>query len=337
MKKVVKGMVGLLIALIITGCAKQEIREVVVYTCLDQIYSEPILQEFEKKTGIKVKAIYDTEATKTTGMVNRLIAEKNNPQCDVFWNNEVGRTIILKEKGVITSYHSPSAKDIPAQFKDSDGYWVGFAARARVIIYNTELVKDEEAPKSIFDLTLPKWKGEAAIANPLFGTTLTHAAALFQLLGEEKAKRYFADLKANEVVIVDGNSVVRDQVADGELKCGLTDTDDANGAIEDGKPVKVVYPDKDGIGTLVIPNTVSLVAGCPHPEEGKQLIDYLLSPEVEEKLAHCRSVQIPLHPGVKTPAKVLPVESIKAMEVGFEEIASKIEPTAKYLQRKFID
>ena len=105
--------------------------EVVIYTSLDQIYSEPILKAYEQKTGAKVKAIYDVEAAKTTGLVNRLIAEKDNPKCDVFWNSEIGRTLILKEKGVLAPCFSPSARDIPDRFKDKDGYWTGFAARAR--------------------------------------------------------------------------------------------------------------------------------------------------------------------------------------------------------------
>jgi len=326
--------------LLTIGCGKPA-KQVAVYTSLDQIYSEPILNEFEKITGITVKAVYDTEATKTTGLVNRLIAEKNNPQADVFWNNEIARTIVLKNKGLLAPYVSSSAEDIPEQFKDSEGYWVGFAARARVIIFNTDLVNEADAPLSILDLTKDEWRGVVAIANPLFGTTATHAAALFELLGEEKAKKYFTDLKDNKVVIVDGNSIVRDQVADGELKVGLTDTDDANSAIEDGKPVKIIYPDQDGIGTLVIPNTVSLVAGCRHPEEGKKLIDYLLSPGVEEKLANCRSVQMPLHPGVKAPKKVPAANSIITMgragsPLDFEKVADRIEETARYLQKEFI-
>ena len=123
--------------------AKQD-REVVVYTALDQIFSEPILKEFESKHHIKVKAVYDIEAVKTTGLVNRLIAEKSNPRCDVFWNNEIMRTIALKRKEVLTPYISPSSTDIPKQFKDKDGYWAGFAARARVLVVNTELVKQKD-------------------------------------------------------------------------------------------------------------------------------------------------------------------------------------------------
>lgn len=328
----------LVITTILLGCGqfKKASKKVVIYVCLDPPFSEPILEEFEESTGIKVKPVFDVEATKTTGLVNRLIAEKNNPQTDVFWNNEIAQTIVLKEKGIFSPYISPSAKDIPEQFKDPQGYWTGFAARARVIIYNKNLVNQDEIPKSIFDLTKPKWKGQCTIAKPLFGTTFTHAAALFSYLGDEEAKRYFEKLNQNEVVIVNGNSIVKRSVANGELKFGLTDTDDANVAIQAGKPVDIVFPDQKTFGTLLIPNTVSLVKNAPHPKLAKKLIDYLLSPEVEKSLAHSGSAQMPVRGYVKTPPYVSDIDDIKTMPVDFQEVADKMEEVAKYLQESFI-
>ena len=131
--------VGLcVLAALFSGCAKRPARqEVIVYTSLDKVFSQPIFEAFEKETGIKVKAVYDSEATKTTGLVNRLIAEKNNPKADIFWNSETGRTVVLMKKGVLAQYVSPCASDIPAGFKDPEGYWTGFAARCRILIYNT--------------------------------------------------------------------------------------------------------------------------------------------------------------------------------------------------------
>src|SRR6185295_15858258 len=124
----------------------------------------------------------------------------------------------------------------PAAFKDADGIWTGFAARARVIIYNTDLAKDP--PKSIRDFVKPEWKGKLAIAKPLFGTTATHVAALFALWGDDEAKAFLRGLVDNKVAILSGNAAVRDMVSSGEYAAGLTDTDDANGAIEDRKPAK---------------------------------------------------------------------------------------------------
>ncbi|RKX66860.1 MAG: iron ABC transporter substrate-binding protein [Thermodesulfobacteriota bacterium] len=333
MKRLISLLFVLLLAL---GCAKEGQKEVVVYTSVDQVFSEPILKDFEKKTGIKVKAVYDVEATKTVGLVNRLMAEKENPKCDVFWNNEIVRTIVLKKKGVLTPYNSPSAEDIPSQFKDKDYYWTGFAARARVLIYNTKMLKETGLPKSIFELTEPKWKGKVALAYPLFGTTATHIAALYAILGREKAEEYLKALNANKVVIVDGNSVARDMVVKGKLPLAFTDTDDANVAIQSGKPVKMIYPDSNGIGTLLIPNTVALIKGCPHPDEGKKLIDYLLSKEVESKLAFCESANMPIRDGVKKPLHVPEFSSIKAMEIDYYKVAENLDRSARFCQGLFV-
>ncbi len=312
--------------------------EVVVYTALDQIYSEPLLDQFEKTTGIRVLPVYDTEANKTVGLVNRLMAEKARPRCDVFWNNEIARTLVLKKENVLAPYKSPKADDIPTRYRDPENYWTGFAARARILIANTELVPENATPTSMDDLIDLKWKGKAVIANPLFGTTSTHTAALFAEIGPAKAKDYFHALKENGVTIAAGNAMVRDMVARGERHFGWTDTDDANGAIEDGSPVKIVVPDqKEGqIGVLIIPNTVSLVRGAPNPEEGKALIDFLLTRETEKYLAHCRSAQIPVRKGIPIPENVLKIERLKVMDVDYSEIADTLPESTEFIHNEFV-
>ncbi len=138
-----------------------------------------MLREYERRSGVKVNAAYDTEETKSTGLANRLLAEKARPQADVFWSNEPIRTLVLKSRDVLAPYRSPSADGIPSVLVDPDGYWTGFSARIRVIAYNTKLVKPEEAPRSVFDLADPKWHGQVAIADPRFGSTSFHVAALY--------------------------------------------------------------------------------------------------------------------------------------------------------------
>lgn len=318
------------IVLCIVGCGGAPENRVVVYTALDEIYSRPILDTFTEETGIEVEAVYDTEAAKTTGLVTRLINEANRPRCDVFWNNEVAQTILLKERDLLAPYKPEAAAPIPAPFKDPEGYWTGFAARARVIIYNTERV--EEPPTSIQDFLRPEYKGKTAIALPLFGTTATHAAALFAHWGEEEALEFFRKLEANDVAFVAGNAVVRDAVARGEYLFGLTDTDDANGAIEDGLPAKWLLPDQDGLGTLLIPNTVALIKNSPNGDGAKQLIEYLLSPAVERQLAESRSIQIPLNPAVPTPENVPAIADIKTMDTSFDAMADAMENSANQLR-----
>jgi iron(III) transport system substrate-binding protein len=290
-----------------------------------------VLREYERRTGVRVNAVYDTEETKSTGLANRLIAEKPRPQADVFWSNEPVRTLVLKSRDVLAPYRSPGAEGIPAALVDPDGYWTGFSARMRVIAYNTTLVKADEAPQSIFDLTDPQWRGQVAMADPRFGSTSFHVAALYALAGDEKMDDFFRRLKANAVKVVDGNSVVRDLVARGEVKIGLTDTDDVNVAIEDGQPIAMVLPDAAGLGVPMMPNMLSLIADAPHPEEGRKLIDYLLSPDVERQLAQSEAVQIPLHAGVEGPKNIPAIDTFKPMTLDYAKAAGRVEDVTSRL------
>ncbi len=311
-------------------------KEVVVYTALDQIFSEPVLKAFEQQYNIKVRAVYDVEAVKTTGLVNRLLAEKNTPRCDVFWNNEIMRTILLKRKQLLAPYISPAAHDIPNQFKDPEGYWTGFAARARVLVVNTNLVSQANYPASLQDLLSAQWKGKIAMANPLFGTTATHVAALYATNGAQAAAAFWEGVRTNQVNIVDGNSVVRDMVGAGSVHFGITDTDDANMGIISGMPIKMIFPDQADKGTLVIPNTVALIKGGPHLAAAKKLIDFLLSPQVEQQLARSGAAQIPLRKGIALPDGQFGLDDISALKVDFEKIADNAEQSTTTIQKLFM-
>lgn len=321
------------LALWLTGCARSQAPSVVVYCALDQIYSEPILRDFERHSGIRVLAKYDLEATKTSGLVNLLLLEKQSPRCDVFWNNEMLQTVVLQRAGVLEPYRSPSAQGIPERYVDPEGHWTGFAARLRVLIVHKELARPR--PGSVRDLSDPRWKGRVGMARPLFGTTLTHWVALHQVLGAQEARKLLEQARQNEVAILDGNSVVRDRVAAGELAWGLTDSDDANGAILDGARVEMVLPDQDDLGTLVIPNTVALIRGGPNSQAGQRLIDYLLSVEVEERLARTRSLQIPLHTGARATPFTPDLARVRAMEVNVQAMADQFQPVVDQLREMF--
>lgn len=331
----------LIFVLWLAGCQPQAAhRQVVVYTSVDQVFAEPVLQEYEKSSGIDVLAVYDVEATKTVGLVQRLVAEKSNPRADVFWNNEFSQTLFLKEQGVLATYDSPAAANLPENFRDPDRFWSAFGGRARVILVNTERVKSGDEPDSVFSLLDPRYSpDQVGMANPLFGTTLTHSAALYAALGQDQAGDLFQRIANRGVQILDGNSVVRDRVADGQLAWGLTDTDDACGALVKGAPVKAVFPDQaaDQVGTLLIPNTVALVASGPNPENGKALIDYLLSLTVEAALIKSGSIQIPsrpLPPGAEQPC--FADLNARGMTIGFDAIFRNLAPAEAELRELFI-
>lgn len=311
---------------------------VVVYTALDRQFSEPILREFTAQTGIRVLPVYDTESTKTVGLTNRIIAEANRPRCDVFWNNEILNTVRLQQQGLLQPCHPPQATNYPAEFQDPNGYWFGFAARARVLIVNTERVAREQMPDSIADLADPNWAGKIGIAKPLYGTTATHAACLFAQLGPARARELFDAIKANDVQVEGGNKVCAVKVGAGQLAFALTDTDDAIEEVDSGKPVQIVYPDntEDGMGVLLLPNTLALVKDCPHPDAGEKLIDYLLSAEVEAKLANGPSAQIPLNKKCDAKSRAVGDVQLHAAPVKFDEAARKWDEARTYIEAHFL-
>ena len=329
----------------VAACGREEpgkgpppAREVVVYTALDRAFSEPILDAFSRQTGIKVLAQYDVESTKTVGLANRIRAERDRPRCDVFWNNEILNTLALKAEDLLAPCHPSEAANYDEAWKDSQGYWYGFAARARVLLVHTELVPDASFPSSIRDLADPQWKGRTGIAKPLFGTTASHIACLFAALGPVKATQYLDSLKANDVRIYGGNKGCAEAVAAGHVAFALTDTDDAIIEVERGRPVRIVYPDSgaDGMGTLFLPNTLAVIRGAPHPAEAAQLVNYLLSAEVEQKLAAGPSAQIPLNRKAALNPRIRRPGEVKAMVVNLAVAARSFPKACRVVEQRFL-
>lgn len=332
------------------GCRPQP--EVVVYASLDQEFSEPIFQQFEAETGIKVRALFDTEANKTAGLTNRiLISERNRPRCDLFWNNEIINTIRLQNAGLLATAHPADRAQFPDEFCDRQDEWFGLAARARVLLLNTERFPAEgEAtrPNSLHDLIDPKWRDQVGMAKPLFGTTATHAACLRTLWGEAEFKTFYQQLQKN-VRIFPGNKQVAQAVSSGQIAFGITDTDDAIIELEQGRPVEIIFPDQaaDQMGTLFVPNSLAIIRNGPNPAEAELLLDYLLSARIESALAQGPSAQIPLAQGVTTRSRVEPavaatqadsknwIGGIKVMDVDFRMAANHWDEVAKFLTQTF--
>ena len=318
------------------GCRRSAAREVVAYVALDSEFSRPVLEAFTRETGIVVRAVYDVESTKTVGLANRLIAERSRPRCDLFWNNEVLHTVRLKWSGVLRSFEPSGIDSIPESFRDRQRMWYGFAARARVLIVNEDrLPQGKDRPDSIASLTDRAWQGKGSLARPLFGTTATHAAVLFDRWGAERAVSFFRQVKERSVVFP-GNRQVAEAAARGEVLFGLTDTDDAAVQRDKGYPVAVVFPDQspDGKGTLLIPNTVALVKGGPNPKHAERLAEYLLSAGVERQLASGRSAQIPVRPELGAVHPMIP-ERFHVMDADFEGAARVWGTAMKELKRVF--
>jgi len=266
----------------------------VVYCAHDSVYSKAILKEFERTTGIPVAIRFDTEATKSLGLVEQIIREKDNRRCDVFWNNELLGTLDLQQAELLEPYKGSGYQRIGEQYKDPDGYWTGFAARLRVWIVNTE--KHDLTYEAIEQTLQGKDLSSVTIAKPLYGTTRTHYSVLWDLWGEKRLGQWHADRRERNLIEAQSNGQTKNLVAAGTCTIGWTDTDDFFVAKDDGLPVAMLPVKVDGDQVVCIPNTVAIINGTSQQDNAHRLVDYLLSEQVELELSRRKSRQIPLGP-----------------------------------------
>ncbi len=278
-------------------------KSVIIYTSQDEEYADPIFKNFEKQTGIHVKAVYDSEAVKTVGLVNRILAESSHPQCDVFWNNEELRTRLLAARNI---------------FRATNG-WVLLGYRSRRLVVNTNLLPHAKAPLKFSDATNEIWRGKVALAYPLFGTTATHFLALRQYWGDAAWQAWCRALIANKPFLLDGNSVAARQVGGGEALIGFTDSDDAAAEQHEGLPVGILPFTEEN---LIVHNTAGVVRGAPHPELAQQLFAYLQSPEVQQLLVEKKALEsaVPGDPQTNPGLKVNWDDLLRDLDAGTKEM-----------------
>ncbi len=313
----------LTVSLLLHVYASASASELVIYSGRKESAIKPVVELFQRQTGIKVAL----KVGKASGLANEVLQERQRPRADIFIATEAGVCEILAKEGLLEPYASLSARTIPAAHKSARGLWTGISGRARVIIYNKNLVRENDIPSSIFDLTDAKWKGKIAIAGTRERTTLAWLSALVEVMGEEKAKAYIDRLIENGLKVLPDNSDVWRGVGSGEFVVGLTNSPNYHLALEAKLPVGVVYPDQgpSGMGALVNPNAVAIVKGTKNLDQARQFVDFLLSKPAQELLVH-HAFEIPLLPGID-PGQVRPLAGFKALQISQERLAGLEEKT----------
>ncbi len=331
----------------------------VVYCTHDLVYAEPVLEEFTRQTGIKVTIVGDTEATKSLGLIERLLREGDQSPCDLFWNNEVLGTIRLKRQGLLAAYTGPATQRIPERFKDRAGHWHGFAGRMRVWITRENVEQGTRdkgqaasgdagrqptdasnplpsfTPPSPLTSHLPTDLSRMAIAKPLYGTTFTQFAMLWHLHGAGQTQLEHFELVDRRCRFVAGNAMVRDMVAGGSCDIGMTDTDDVFAARDAGYKVEM-HPIRIDGQTLCIPNTVALLKSSDRPDEARRLLEYLLSEEVEMQLAKtARQIPLGTVPSEKIPEEVRPLVAWASESWNVADAADVADACREWLKSEY--
>ncbi len=306
------GCLAIALALIGHGCkrsgppASTPAGKLLVYCSVDEAFGRMVLDRFTADTGIKPAIIFDSEAGKTTGLVNKIIQESRagRARADVFWSSELFNTIRLARMGLLEPYDSPAAADIPARYRDAEHRWTALAVRGRVVAFDPTKVERSDVPRRWEDFARAEIAARTAIANPLFGTTRGHVASMFALWGGERGRAFLTGLRSGGAYVADGNSTAVRALISGRVRFAMTDTDDVWVAQRAGASLDLVYPDMGDGGTLWIPCSVALIKGRPANEAARKLIDFLVSAEVERMLAESDSRNIPVRPALREEFKM---------------------------------
>ena len=305
--------------------------KLVIYSGRSEPLLKPVLDAFQAahpEVEILLKAGSNSE------VANALLEEQANPQADLFITTEVFTVQALASQGVFAAYRPVNAEQLPAGFISPDNTWVGLTRRVRVIMYNTDLVSPEEAPKSLFDLTDPKWKGQVAAAGSTNGSMQAQIATMRSLIGEEKTEEWLNGLLANEISFFGGHTDVRKAVGAGEFKLGLVNHYYYYLQLAEGSPVGVVFPDQgaDQIGLISNAAAAAIVKGGPNTAAAQALLDFLLSAEGQKLFAE-ENYEYPLLPGVALRETVQPLDGLRFVATEISATAAEFDATFALIEK----
>lgn len=257
----------------------EETKSMTLYYSNSTDWADPIIQEFEDQTGIKVDLVQDG----TSSLFARIKAEAGNPQADVVWGGVIDT--YRANQDMLQQYTSSNVDSLKDAAKDANGYYTGFDMGPMVMIYNTELVDAAGAPTSWADLLDEKYKGQIACADPTSASSsFACMMSIILAYGTDDGKGYeFIEKLVDNLdgKILDSSSGVYKGVADGEYMVGLTYEEAALRYIQSGANIAIVYPSE---GTSSSPSGMAVVKDCQNLKNAQKFIDYLSSKEVQEQL-----------------------------------------------------
>ncbi len=303
---------------------------VVVYVEAPRRLAGPVLKTFEEQTGIQVNATYRENLAER--FLPTLKSQSERGAVDVFWGETPLSAYDMVDAGLAVPFRPAGARPVPGQYRDREFRWVGFAVNPRVIIYNSNRLKRAEAPTETTDLMRPPWAGKGAMPRIASGPAAFHAAALFALLGPEKARAFFETLRSDGGTrIVEDDRAARRLVAEGGADWGLIGLDQAICAKREAEPVNILFPDRLGLGAVVPPHVAMLLRGAPHPAQAKGLFGYLFATESAWVLGQNDCALITLLPDIPRPEWVPALAAFNVAQVDPEAAWRAYRENSAYL------
>lgn len=307
-------------------------QHVVIYSGRTEALIMPVIQAFQREYP-HINVIL--KSGKNNELAAAILEERAQPQADIFLSTDMLTHINLSDDDVFLATPIAGTATIPAHLKDAKGRWTSVTARARVIMYNTNLVAADDAPTSLFDLTQPRWAGKVAIADSSNGPMQAQVAAMLALIGEPATQRWLAGLVANKVTFFASATDLRKAVGAGEFAIGvanhyhylLQQQETSN------NQVAAIYPDQgEGeIGVMMNTSTVAQLRNAPHPEAARIFAEFLFRPEIQTLFATV-NMEFPVVPGVALAPHSVDLRTLRVATVDMQQAATDAPQAVKLMQ-----
>lgn len=306
--------------LAVAGCSADSGEALVVYSGRNEALIGPVLEQFTDATGIPVEVRYGN----TAGMAAQLLEEGDQTPADVFISQDAGALGAVANAGLFSALPQSVLEPVPAQYRATEGDWVGVTGRARVIVYNPELAPAEEIPGSVYALTEPTWTDRVAIApgNASFQSFVTGMRVAD---GEDTAQAWLDGVAANGAQTYEGNISILDAVDAGEIDLGLINHyywfERAEEVGEDAITAQLAYTEAGDPGSLVNVSGVGVLAGAATNPDALELVDYLLSEEGQRYFADVTK-EYPLIPTVPPAEGLVPLAELQGPPIDLGDLDS---------------
>lgn len=286
---------------------------IVVYSGRSEVFMEPLFERFTAETGIPLNVRYGS----STSMSIQLIEEGDKTSADFYIGQDSGALGALDSAGICAPTTTAEIERIPVNYRSAQGTWVGLTGRARVLAYNSDKVAAQDVPRSIFDLTDPKWKGQVAIA-PVNSSFQAFVSAMRTSQGEDVTRAWLEAMVDNDVQSYEKNSEILLAVEAGEVTIGLMNHyywyQRAEEIGADAMKSGLVYTKPNDPGSLVNITGACVLTYAPNPEPAQQLLEWLLGDEAQQWFVDS-TFEYPLASGIAGPEGVPPMEELRSPDL----------------------
>ncbi|MEZ5411540.1 MAG: extracellular solute-binding protein [Acidimicrobiales bacterium] len=279
---------------------------VTIYSGRTENLIDPILDDFTAETGIEVEVRYGQSAD--LALLIEEEAAAGQVRADVFLSQSPGSIGLLEASGRLAPLPDDVLALVPENVRDSDGRWIGFSGRQRVMVYHPELVAETELPASVFDLTDPAWKGRVGIA-PSNGSFQDFVTTMRATEGDEATAQWLEAMVANDVVSYANNNAIVAAVARGEIDAGLVNHyyNHQFLAEDPSHPARNHQLASDDPGATLITTGAAIPDGAANPGGAAELITFLLGERGQRYFAD-QTFEYPLATGMAPSGEVPPID-----------------------------